>query len=64
MQNELQSEAASSSCTPAEICMKKLNRLPGYIRGRSVSTKQVLATESLRMELDLEKEKSKALEVI
>ncbi|CAH1452996.1 unnamed protein product [Lactuca virosa] len=60
--NEFLNEEASSSCSPAEICMKKLHRIPGYINGRSVSTKQVLGTEKLQMELELEKEKSKALE--
>lgn len=60
--NELQNEEAASSYSPAEICMKKLRRIPGYAKGRSISTKQVLATEKLQMELELEKEKSKALE--
>ncbi|XP_052620072.1 uncharacterized protein LOC128125834 [Lactuca sativa] len=60
--NELLNEEASSSCSPAEICMKKLHRIPGYIKGRSVSTKQVLGTEKLQMDLELEKEKSKAVE--
>ncbi|CAH1422178.1 unnamed protein product [Lactuca virosa] len=60
--NELLNEKASSSCSPAEICMKKLPRIPGYIKVRSVSTKQVLGTEKLQMEQELEKEKSKALE--
>ncbi|KAJ9538672.1 hypothetical protein OSB04_031405 [Centaurea solstitialis] len=62
IQNELQSEGANSSSTPVEICLKKLRRIPGYIKGHSASTKQSLATENLRMELDLQKERSKALE--
>ncbi|KAJ9548270.1 LOW QUALITY PROTEIN: hypothetical protein OSB04_020813 [Centaurea solstitialis] len=60
--NELLSEEAVSSCSPAEICLKKLHRIPGYVKGRAATTKQVLATENLRMELELEKNKSKALE--
>lgn len=62
MQNELQYDEATSSSTPAEICLKKLHRIPGHIRGRSASTKQNLATENFRMELELEKERSNALE--
>ncbi|KAJ9563435.1 hypothetical protein OSB04_008595 [Centaurea solstitialis] len=60
--NELLSEEAVSSCSAAEICLKKLHRIPGYVKGRAAPTKQVLATENLRMELELEKNKSKALE--
>ncbi|KAJ9545589.1 hypothetical protein OSB04_025296 [Centaurea solstitialis] len=40
----------------------KLRRIPGHIKGRAASTKHVLATENLRIELELEKNKSKALE--
>ncbi|KAJ9539034.1 hypothetical protein OSB04_031767 [Centaurea solstitialis] len=61
-QNELQSEAANSSSTPIEICLKKLRRISSYIKVRSASTKQSSANENLRMELKLEKERSKALE--
>ncbi|KAJ9553513.1 hypothetical protein OSB04_017558 [Centaurea solstitialis] len=53
--NELLSEEADSSCSAAEICLKKLRRT-------AASTKHVLATENLRTELQLEKNKSKALE--
>ena len=42
--------------------MKRLHRIPGHIKGRSSSTKQSLATENLRMEMELEKERLKALE--
>ncbi|GKD99128.1 hypothetical protein Tco_1383025, partial [Tanacetum coccineum] len=59
---DLQNEEASSSCTPAEICIEKLGYIPGHIRGRSASTKHVFKTESLRMDLNSEKEKSKQLE--
>ncbi|GKA02389.1 Myb domain protein 62 [Tanacetum coccineum] len=59
---DLQNEEASSSCTPAEICIEKLGHIPGHIRGRSASTKHVFETESLRMDLNSEKEKSKQLE--
>lgn len=47
MQNELQTEGATSSCTLAEICLKKLHRIPGHIKGPLVSTKQSLDTENL-----------------
>ncbi|KAI3759193.1 hypothetical protein L6452_06810 [Arctium lappa] len=60
-ENELLSEEVASSCSPTEICLKKLHRIPGYIKGRAASTKHVLATENLRIELELEKNKSKAL---
>ena len=63
MQNELLSEEAASSCSLAEVCPKKINRIPGYIKRRAASTKHILATENLRMELELEKKKSMALEV-
>ncbi|GKA22855.1 Myb domain protein 62 [Tanacetum coccineum] len=59
---DLQNEEASSSCTPTEIFMEKLGHIPGHIRGRSASTKHVFETESLRMDLNSEKEKSKQLE--
>lgn len=56
MQNEIQAEEASSSCTPAEICLKKLGHLPGHIKGRSASTKKILETVNLRSELKVMKE--------
>ncbi|XP_071729723.1 uncharacterized protein [Rutidosis leptorrhynchoides] len=62
MQKQLRSEETSSSCTAAEICMKTLKRIPGYVKGRSTSTKHVLAIENLRMELESEKKRSTALE--
>ncbi|KAJ9542404.1 hypothetical protein OSB04_028910, partial [Centaurea solstitialis] len=55
-------EATTSSCTPVEICLKKLHRIPGHIKGRSSFTIQSLATKNMRTELELEKERSKALE--
>jgi hypothetical protein len=55
MQNELLSEEAASSCSLAEVCLKKINRIPGYIKRRAASTKHILATKNLRMELELEK---------
>ena len=61
MQNELVSEQASSSCSPAEICLKKLRRIPEYIKGCAASTKHVLATKNLQAELEMEKNRSKAL---
>nr|XP_043625026.1 uncharacterized protein LOC122596502 [Erigeron canadensis] len=60
--NELLHEKESSTCSPAEICMKVLHYIPGHTKGRSVSVKKVLDSENLRMELESEKEKSKALE--
>nr|GEU63465.1 3-ketoacyl-CoA thiolase 2, peroxisomal [Tanacetum cinerariifolium] len=59
---DLQNGEASSSCTPAEICIEKLGHIPGDIRGRPGSTKHVFETEILRMDLNSEKEKSKQLE--
>ncbi|GKA29564.1 Myb domain protein 62 [Tanacetum coccineum] len=41
MQNDLQAEEATSSCTSAEICLKKLGHLPGHIKGRSASTRNL-----------------------
>ncbi|GJV07150.1 Myb domain protein 62, partial [Tanacetum coccineum] len=53
-------EEATSSCTSAEICLKKLGHLPGHIKGRSASTKQILETVNLRSELKALKEENKA----
>ncbi|GJW48102.1 Myb domain protein 62 [Tanacetum coccineum] len=58
--NDLQTEEATSSCTSAEICLKKLGHLPGHIKGRSASTKQILETVNLRSELKALKEENKA----
>ncbi|GJV27437.1 hypothetical protein Tco_1383885 [Tanacetum coccineum] len=60
--SDLQNEEASSSCTSAKIYIEKLGYIPGHIRGRSTSTKHVFETESIRMDLNSEKEKSKQLE--
>nr|GEU60513.1 hypothetical protein [Tanacetum cinerariifolium] len=59
---DLQNGEASSSCTPAEICIEKLGHIPGDIRGWPGSTKHVFETEILWMDLNSEKEKSKQLE--
>nr|KAJ0219095.1 hypothetical protein LSAT_V11C300145660 [Lactuca sativa] len=48
MHNELLNEEASSSCSPTEICMKKLDRISGYMKGLQMG--------------ELEKENSNALE--
>ncbi|GKA72994.1 integrase, catalytic region, zinc finger, CCHC-type containing protein [Tanacetum coccineum] len=58
--NDLQTEEATSSCTSAEICLKKLGHLPGHIKGRSASNKQILETVNLRSELKALKEENKA----
>ena len=42
--------------------MEVLGHIPGHIRGRSASTRHIFETESLRMDLNSEKEKSKQLE--
>ena len=56
MQNKIQTEEATSSSTSAEICLKQLGHLPGHIKGRSASTKQILETVNLRSELKVMKE--------
>ena len=62
MQNELQIEEANSTLTPAEICLKQLKHIPGHGKGRSASTRNFLGNEKLRLDLESEKERSKALE--
>ncbi|GKA28729.1 hypothetical protein Tco_0714974 [Tanacetum coccineum] len=47
--NDLQAEEATSSCTSAEICLKKLGHLPGHIKGRSASTKQIFNSRSIAL---------------
>lgn len=54
--NDIEAEEATSSCTPAEICLKQLGHLPGHIKGRSASTKQILENVNLRSELKVMKE--------
>nr|GEW95436.1 hypothetical protein [Tanacetum cinerariifolium] len=61
-QSDLQTEKAISLCTLAEICIEKLGHILGHIRGRTASTKHVFETESIRMDLNSEKEKLKQLE--
>ncbi|GJX85107.1 hypothetical protein Tco_0335881 [Tanacetum coccineum] len=60
--NNLQSEDAAGSGTPAEICFKVLKRVPGHLRERSAPKKEILAVENLRTIVELERNKSEALE--
>ncbi|GJT87301.1 DENN (AEX-3) domain-containing protein [Tanacetum coccineum] len=39
--NELRIEEANSTLTPAEICLKQLKHIPGHIKGRSASTRNI-----------------------
>ncbi|GKE55776.1 hypothetical protein Tco_1494961, partial [Tanacetum coccineum] len=56
-------EEAVGSGTPAEICFKVMKRVPGhYLRGRSAPKKEILAVENLRTIIELERNKSAALE--
>ncbi|GJY12655.1 hypothetical protein Tco_0381964 [Tanacetum coccineum] len=54
--NELRAEEATLSCTPAEICLKKLGYIPGHIKGRCASTQKILEKVNLRSELKVMKE--------
>ncbi|GKD13406.1 Myb domain protein 62, partial [Tanacetum coccineum] len=60
---DLRDEEANSSSTPAEICMAKLGHIPGYLKGRSASGRNILANERLQRELQSEKEKTKKLQM-
>ncbi|GJY11386.1 reverse transcriptase domain-containing protein [Tanacetum coccineum] len=60
--NGLRTEEANSTLTPAEICLKQLKHIPGHIKGRSASTRNILGNEKLRLDLESEKERSQALE--
>ncbi|GJT70741.1 hypothetical protein Tco_1030027 [Tanacetum coccineum] len=60
--NELQTQEANSTLIPAEICLKQLKHIPGHIKGRSASTRNILGNEKLRLDLESEKERSQALE--
>ncbi|GJZ48554.1 hypothetical protein Tco_0602386 [Tanacetum coccineum] len=61
--NNLRSEEAVGSGTPAEICFKVMKRVPRhYLRGRSAPKKEILAVENLRTIIELERNKSAALE--
>ena len=62
MQRDLENEEANSSSTPTEICIQKLGYIPGHLKGRSASKRNILANESLQRELELEKEKTKKLQ--
>ena len=63
VQHDLENEEANSSSTPAEICIEKLGYIPGHLKGRSASKRNILANESLQRELQLEKEKTKKLQI-
>ncbi|GJU36097.1 hypothetical protein Tco_1184451 [Tanacetum coccineum] len=60
--NNLRSEEAVGSGTPAEICFKVLKRVPRHLRGRSTPKKKILAVENLRTIVELERNKSATLE--
>ncbi|GJR11466.1 hypothetical protein Tco_0794118, partial [Tanacetum coccineum] len=60
---DLRDEEANSSSTPEEICMAKLGHIPGYLKGRSASGRNILANEHLQRELQSEKEKTKKLQM-
>nr|GEZ65642.1 hypothetical protein [Tanacetum cinerariifolium] len=60
--NELRTEEANSTLTPADIRLKQLKHIPGHINGRSASTRNILGNEKLRLDLESEKERSQALE--
>ncbi|GKE77661.1 hypothetical protein Tco_1543781 [Tanacetum coccineum] len=60
--NGLQTEEANSRLTPTEICLKQLKHIPGDIKGRYASTRNILGNEKLRLDLESEKERSQALE--
>ncbi|GJS19985.1 hypothetical protein Tco_0448617 [Tanacetum coccineum] len=60
--NELRIKEANSTLTPAEICLKQLKHIPGHIKGRSASTRNILGNEKLRLDLESEKERSQVLE--
>nr|GEV47692.1 retrovirus-related Pol polyprotein from transposon TNT 1-94 [Tanacetum cinerariifolium] len=57
----LRTGEANSTLTP-EICLKQLKHIPGHIKGRSASTRNILGNEKLRLDLESEKEISQALE--
>lgn len=58
----MQNDAAASSSTPAEICLKWLKRIPGHLKGRSAPKKQILANESLRQQVEHERKRAEASE--
>nr|GEU71107.1 reverse transcriptase domain-containing protein [Tanacetum cinerariifolium] len=60
--NNLRSEEAASSSTPLELCYKVLKCDPGHLRRCSEPKKEILAMENLRAIVELEKNKSTALE--
>lgn len=53
---------ASTSKTPAEICLEAVNGIPGHARGRAAPKKQILASEKLRGELQNEKQRADSAE--
>ncbi|GJY43261.1 hypothetical protein Tco_0431474 [Tanacetum coccineum] len=48
--NELRTEEANSTLTPAQICLKQLKHIPGHIKGCSASTRNILGNEKLRLD--------------
>ncbi|KAL6584332.1 hypothetical protein OROMI_003621 [Orobanche minor] len=59
---ELRAEEATSSRTPAEICVQKLGGISGHLKGRAVPTRQILASESFQIELEAEQQRRKEVE--
>ncbi|GJX18103.1 putative ribonuclease H-like domain-containing protein [Tanacetum coccineum] len=59
--NELRNEEANSTLTPAEICLKQLKHIPGHIKGRSASTRNILGNEKLWLDLDESMRKTRSL---
>nr|GEV44139.1 hypothetical protein [Tanacetum cinerariifolium] len=55
-------EEAAGSGTPVKICFKLLKRVSGHLKGRSAPKKEILAMENLKAIVELEKNKSTALE--
>lgn len=58
----MQNDAAASSATPAEICLKWLKRIPGHLKGRSAPKKEILANERLRKQVEHERKRAEASE--
>ena len=58
----MKNDAAASSATPAEICLKWLKRIPGHLKGRSAPKKEILANERLRKQVEHERKRAEASE--
>lgn len=54
----MREEEASTSNTPAEICFKKVNGIPGNSKGVAAPKKTILAVENLRTEVSKEKKRA------